>query len=169
TDAIHPIPPGTYCALLPIPNEGYYENSTVSRAACLKFVYTSPTKATLEYKSADQFYFYLRYNEIILDGEDLYLKRRGSTEGLGLFPYIKTKFSLTVPADPTFIGGAMLHPADGTPSFPLAAGACTPPPRTVTYCDGGPPRALMEEELFDKAYYTGKRFETDYGDTIYMY
>ncbi|KAF4689765.1 hypothetical protein FOZ60_001193 [Perkinsus olseni] len=108
TDAVHPVQPGRYCLLQPISPFGFFKDSNSSRAACLKFTYTSPTKATLQYRSADEFEVILNYNEVILEGEDLTLKRRGSTEGPDLFPYINTKFFLTVPADPT-VNAVYLH------------------------------------------------------------
>ncbi|KAF4689766.1 hypothetical protein FOZ60_001194 [Perkinsus olseni] len=159
TDAAQPIPPGQYCVMQPISNYGFFGNSNTSRAACLKFTYASPRRATLEYKSADGFGVYLRYDEVIINGESLTLKRRGSTEGPDVFPYIKTKFRLTVPADPNF-RGFVLHRDDGAPPLALSAGGCTRPPGTESFCGDNSLRALEEEDAFGD-FYPG---ENDFGD-----
>ncbi|KAF4700827.1 hypothetical protein FOZ62_004292, partial [Perkinsus olseni] len=125
--------PGKYCSVEAVPP--HPDGTTMD---CLFFEYTSPTKASLGYSSANGAIVDLHYNGVDFDGYSrITLSLDGKYQDPTEYPYIYVNFYLQeTPGEPNTL---LLHPlATNLPQRKLTREACDVPPGKAK-CDAWQP------------------------------
>ncbi|KAF4677343.1 hypothetical protein FOZ60_017369 [Perkinsus olseni] len=114
--------PGKYCSVGAVPP---YRGTTMD---CLFFEYTSPTKASLGYSSANHARVDLHYNSVTVDEDSrIVLALNGKNQNPELFPYINVQFYLAeTPGESNTL--SVYPEVTGAPHQKLTREACEVPP-----------------------------------------